>query len=245
MRRFNRKWLLVIPVILLLALGGFVVWASSTPAPMPEALAALVTDDAVNVETGSPLQFMPKPAQADTALIFYPGGKVDPRSYAPMAHALAAQGYLVVIPPMPLNLAVFGINAADGIIAAHPEIEHWALGGHSLGGSMAARYAQAHPDTVQGLALLASYPDIDLSTYALDAVVLYGSNDGLATVEKVESTRAFLPSTAQFIEIAGGNHAQFGWYGDQSGDNPASISREEQQTQTIDAIAALLARLGE
>ncbi|MCC6804826.1 MAG: alpha/beta hydrolase [Anaerolineae bacterium] len=245
MRRLNRRWLLLIPVILLLALGGFVVWASSTPAPMPEALVALVTDDPANVETGSVLQFMPKPASATVGLIFYPGGKVDPRSYAPMAHALAARGYLVVIPPMPLNLAVFGIHAADGVIAAHPEIEHWALGGHSLGGSMAARYTQAHPDTVRGLALLASYPDIDLSTYALDVVVLYGSNDGLATVEKVESARALLPATAQFVEIAGGNHAQFGWYGDQSGDNAATISREAQQAQTIDAVAALLARLGQ
>lgn len=245
MRRFNRKWLLLLPFILVIAAGGFVVWAASTPAPMPEAMAALVTDDAVNVETENWLQFMPADGAADTGLIFYPGAKVDPRSYAPMAHALAAQGYLVVIPPMTLNLAVFSINAADGVIAAHPEIQHWALGGHSLGGSMTARYVQAHPDSVEGLALLASYPDIDLSGYALDAVVIYGSNDGLATVEKVEATRSLLPASAQFIEIEGGNHAQFGWYGDQAGDNAATISREEQQTQTVSAVAALLAGLGE
>jgi pimeloyl-ACP methyl ester carboxylesterase len=228
-----------------LAAGGFVLWASSTPAPLSQALAALQSDAEVRVETDPWLQFIPLASTADTGLVFYSGGRVDARAYAPLARELAAQGYYVAIPPMTLNLAVFSINAADAVIAAHPEIEHWALGGHSLGGSMAARYAQAHPDTVEGLALLASYPDIDLISYALDAVVIYGSLDGLATVEKVESTRSMLPQSVQWVLVEGGNHAQFGWYGDQAGDNPATISREAQQAETTAAIAAMLGRLSE
>ncbi|MEP7292958.1 MAG: alpha/beta hydrolase [Chloroflexota bacterium] len=244
MLRFNRKWLLLLLLIPVIAAAGFVVWASSTPAPMPEALASLQSDANVNVQTDWMLEFAPTANEADVGLIFYPGAKVDARSYAPMAHALAQQGYLVVFPPMTLNLAVLSINAADAVIAAHPEIAHWALGGHSLGGSMAARYVQAHSE-IEGLLLLASYPDIDLSGYPLDAAVVYGSLDGLATVEKVESTRNLLPASAQWTLIDGGNHAQFGWYGDQAGDKPATISREAQQAQTIAAAAALLGQLGQ
>ncbi|MBI1260068.1 MAG: alpha/beta hydrolase [Chloroflexi bacterium] len=240
MRRFNRKWLLVIPIILIVAVAGFVVWAGSAAAPMPEALAALQSDSAVTVKTDGLLEFIPTANQSDVGLIFYPGAKVDPRAYAPMAHALAAQGFLVEIPSMTLNLAIFSINAADPIIAAHPEIKHWALGGHSLGGSMAARYVQGNAQKVDGLLFLASYPDIDLSQLPLKVSVIYGSLDGLATVEKVESTRALLPASTEWVKIEGGDHAQMGWYGAQAGDNPASISREDQQQQVIDAAAVLL-----
>lgn len=241
MRSWSRRWLLLLLLVPIVAAGGFVVWASSTPAPMPAALAALQSDAAVRVTAD--LQFTPLAAAASTGLIFYPGGRVDPRSYAPLAHALAAQGYFVAIPTMPLNLAVFGINAADGVIAAHPEIRRWAVGGHSLGGSMAARYVQGEPAKVAGLLLLASYPDIDLSKLPLDVVVLYGTLDGLATVEKVEAARGLLPASTEWLKIDGGNHAQMGWYGAQAGDNDATISREAQQAQVLDAAAALLERL--
>jgi pimeloyl-ACP methyl ester carboxylesterase len=177
-------------------------------------------------------------------LIFYPGAKVDARAYAPMAHALAERGFLVEIPAMTLNLAIFSINAADPVIAAHPEIQHWAIGGHSLGGSMAARYAQKHSDKIEGVLLLASYPDVDLSELPLKAAVIYGSLDGLATVDKVEAARdLLLPNETQWVKIEGGNHAQMGWYGVQAGDNEASISREDQQKQIIDASASLLSSL--
>ena len=244
MRRFKRRWLLLLLLIPVIAVGGFVLWVSAVPAPLPEALVALESDADVNVRVNGTLEFTPAAAEANTGLILYPGAKVDPRSYAPMAHTLAEQGYLVVIPPMTLNLAIFSINAANAVIAAHPEIEHWGVGGHSLGGSMAARYVQAHPN-VEGLVLLASYPDIDLSGYALDAIVIYGSRDGLATVEKIEAARSLLPISAQWVLIEGGNHAQFGWYGDQAGDNPATISRNDQQAQTIAAVSGLLGRLGD
>jgi pimeloyl-ACP methyl ester carboxylesterase len=241
-RKFNRRWLLLLLLIPILASGAFVLWAEDSAAPMPEALAALQSDSSVTVTNSGTLEFIPTDPSG-VGLIFYPGAKVDARAYAPLAHALAAQGYLVIIPSMPLNLAVFDINAADPIIAAHLEITHWAIGGHSLGGSMAARYVQAQPANVDGLLLLASYPDIDLSSLPLDATVIYGTLDGLATVEKVDSTRAFLPASAQWVEIEGGNHAQMGWYGAQAGDNEATISREAQQAQVVNAASALLNRL--
>ena len=243
MRKVTRRWLWLLLILPVIAVVGFVIWASITPAPMPKAEAALQSDDLVRVETDTWLQFVPISGEARAGLIFYPGGRVDPRSYAPMAHALAAEGYLAVITFMPLNLAVFGINQADGVIAAHPEIAHWAVGGHSLGGSMAARYVQGAPSKVDGLLLLASYPDVDLSQLALDVVVVYGTRDGLATVEKVEGARSLLPASTEWIEIEGGNHAQFSWYGDQVGDNTAEISHEQQQAQVIDAGISLLKRV--
>jgi len=186
----------------------------------------------VTVQTGKWLVFTPADnLPVKTGFIFYPGGRVDYRAYAPMASALAANGYLVVIPRMPLNLAVFGIDLASDVIAAHSEISSWTIGGHSLGGSMAASYVYEHPDQIDGLVLLASYPaeSNDLSGYAGSVLSISGELDGLATPEKIAQSVGLLPDNTQWVNIEGGNHAQFGWYGDQKGDNLADISREEQQ----------------
>ena len=171
-------------------------------------------------------------------MIIYPGGRVDPRSYAPMAHALAGEGYLSIIVPMPLNLAVFNPGAALDVMAAFPEITNWAVGGHSLGGAMAANFVRNHLPVLDGLFLWAAYPASgdDLSGLEVDVVSIYGTLDGLMTGAEVEASRMLLPADTVWVPIEGGNHAQFGWYGDQPGDNPATISREEQQAQTIDAM---------
>jgi acetyl esterase/lipase len=209
---------------------------------MPEALAALQTDPQVTVTTDPWLVFQPTDQTPTTGLIIYPGGRVDPRAYAPAARAIAAQGYLVVIVPMPLNLAVLGSGRAAAVIQAYPDIQHWVIGGHSLGGSMAALYADKHRDQINGLALLASYPasSNDLSDSTIKVTSIYGTQDGLATKDKIDASRGLLPADTTWISIEGGNHAQFGWYGDQPGDNPATISRQEQQAQIIQAIVDLL-----
>jgi dienelactone hydrolase len=240
-----KKWLWLLLLLPVLAVGGFVLWAERTPAPMPEALAALAPDSTVDVINDRWLVFSPAGGKVVTGLILYPGGRVDPRSYAPAARKIAAQGYLVVVVPMPLNLAVFSPNAADEVIEAFSGVSVWAIGGHSLGGSMAARYAYGYPSQVQGLVLWASYPDAsnDLSDRDLQATSVYGTLDGLATPEKIAASRALLPPTTTWVAIEGGNHAQFGWYGSQSGDNPAAIGREEQQEQIVRATLQLLQSL--
>ena len=146
---------------------------------------------------------------------------------------------------MPLNLAVFGANAAADVTAAYPDIEHWAIGGHSLGGAMAAKYAFDNPGAMAGLVFWASYPagSNDLSGADIAVSSIYGSNDGVATPDQVLAAKPLLPANTAWVEITGGNHAQFGWYGPQEGDNPATISREEQQAQTVAATAALLAAM--
>jgi dienelactone hydrolase len=144
--------------------------------------------------------------------------------------------------PMPLNLAVFGANRAASVIQTYPDIQNWVIGGHSLGGSMAALYADKHRDQINGLALLASYPasSNDLSDSTIKVTSIYGTQDGLATKDKIDASRGLLPADTTWISIEGGNHAQFGWYGDQPGDNPATISRQEQQAQIIQATLDLL-----
>jgi len=244
MRTFKRV-VLIIVLILAVATAGFLVWAYTPQAAMPEALTALQSDSQVQVTEEGWIVFEPTGTQPDTGLILYPGGRVDPRAYAPIARAIAQQGYLVVIVPMPLNLAVFGAGAAEEVIAAYPQIQQWAIGGHSLGGAMAANFAKSHGDEVDGLALWAAYPasSDDLSSSGLQVVSMYGTRDGLATGEKINASRPLLPVDTTWTPIAGGNHAQFGWYGEQGGDNPAEISRTDQQTQIVAATIALLESL--
>lgn len=237
--------LLAISGLLAVLLLGFVAWGSTPAQPMPEALSALQSTPQVTVTTGKWLTFQPAAMQPSTGFIFYPGGRVDYRAYAPAALAIAEKGYLVVIPHMPLNLAVLNPGAAAGVIAAHPEISHWAVGGHSLGGSMAANFVYTHPGAVDGLVLWASYPAAsnNLSQAGLRVLSISGTLDGFSTLEKIAASRSLLPANTVWAAIPGGDHAQFGWYGLQSGDNPATISREEQQQQIVQATLSFLESL--
>jgi dienelactone hydrolase len=244
MRKFLR-----IPVLILALMGiitgVFVIWGSTPAKPMSEALAALQSDAQITVTTGKWLVFSPAASGSTTGFIIYPGGRVDYRAYAPQAHAIAIQDNLVVIVQMPLNLAVFNPNAAEAVMAAYPEIKHWGVGGHSLGGSMAANFAHSHPALVQGLVLWASYPSSsdNLSQSGVKVLSISGTLDGLSTPAKIEASHALLPDDTVWVLIEGGDHGQFGWYGPQAGDQPASISREEQQVQIVQATAAFLKSL--
>jgi len=232
-------------IIFLLIAVIFIFWALTVNPIMPEAEKALAGDAQVQVSDGEWLVFQPAGQFPETGLIFYPGGRVDYRAYAPYARAVAAQGYQVVIVRMPLNMAVFNSGAAGDVMDAYPGIQQWAVGGHSLGGSMAANFAAQFPTRVAGLVLLASYPANadDLSSSALKVVSIYASNDGLATGGKVTASRSLLPESTRFVLIEGGNHAQFGDYGAQGNDGAAEINRAEQQAQAVAATVSLLESL--
>ena len=176
----------------------------------------LQSSQAVTVDNSQWLAFIPiQDPPSNTGFILYPGGHVSYKSYAPVAYKLAEKGVMVVIVPMPLNLAVLDPGAAGDVMQAYPEIKDWVVGGHSLGGAMAANYVYNHPEQVRGLVLWASYPaeSNDLSKFALPVISIYGSLDGMATGEKLKNTKPLLPSDTQYMEIMGGNHAQMGWYG--------------------------------
>jgi dienelactone hydrolase len=237
--------LIFISALLVVVSGAFLIWAGNPMEVMPEARAALQGSPAVSVEQADWLVFHPSHING-TGLILYPGARVDVQSYAPQALQIASQGYLVVIVPMPLNMAVFDINAADAVLKAFPEVQRWAIGGHSLGGAMAAQYLATHPDEIEGLVLWASFPasNNDLSKFPVKVTSISASLDAFSTPGKIEASRPILPADTTWVVIEGGNHSQFGWYGLQPGDNPATITREEQTHQIVDATIALLASLG-
>ena len=238
--RWLRLTLISLLTILLLGVAGFTIWAYIGGSAMPEAIAALQSTTEVTVTQDELIIFVPQSNTPTSGFIFYPGGRVDARAYAPMAQAIAAQGHVVVILPMPLLLAFFGINRGDRAIARFPEITNWSVAGHSLGGVAAAIYVERHPD-IEGLALWASYPNGSLAERdALKVVSIYGTNAGLISQEGIDNKRVLLPPQTKYVPIDGGNHAQFGWYGPQGGDNEAELSRTEQMAQIVAATLTIL-----
>jgi len=177
------------------------------------------------------------PGNAKTALILYPGGKVEHRAYEMLALRIADEGILCIVPKMPFNLAVFGINRAERYITAHPEIEHWYVGGHSLGGSMAAGFAAKHVPMVDGLVLLASYAVDDISSLPLKVLSITAGNDTVLSRESYEKYKTNLPEGFTELVIEGGNHAGFASYGAQKGDGTATLTAAEQQAAVAEAVA--------
>jgi len=169
-------------------------------------------------------------------VIFYPGGKVEAESYAPLMEALAERNILSVLVSMPGNLAVLDMDAAEGIQEMFPEVEEWYMAGHSLGGSMAASYLGKTEEMFDGLIMLASYSTEDLSGSGLDVLSVYGDRDGVLDMKKYEENKIHLPDNFTEYIIEGGCHAYFGDYGPQDGDGDPSKSVEEQIRETADII---------
>ena len=181
-----------------------------------------------------------EPEGATKGLIFYPGGKVEYRAYIPLMQACAEEGILCVLVEMPFNLAVLDVNAADGIQREYPEIEDWYIGGHSLGGSMAASYLAGHTEDYEGLILLGSYSTADLSDTDLEVLSVFGSEDQVMNREKYDENKSNLPTDFTETVIEGGCHAYFGMYGAQEGDGTPTITNEEQIRITVENIVKVM-----
>lgn len=253
LKKIWKRLLITLLLSLAAGAGAFVWWANDAAAPGSAALAALETDSQVVViEKDGYTLFYPAVREPATptdqnrhkiGFIFYPGGRVDYRAYAPVLKQIAAQGYPVYLVPVALNLAFFDIDAAAPVIRDNPEIGAWVVGGHSLGGVAASIFAARTPE-VDGIVYWAAYPaDDTLKQAGLPTLSISGMRDGLAPPEKIAQYKPLMPANALFVAIQGGNHAQFGDYGPQSGDNPASIAPEAQWQQIADATAAFLATL--
>ena len=205
--------------------------------PALEAIAHPAQDITVSEEEDR-IIFTPENPRA--GLIFYPGGKVQYESYAPLIEACAEQGLLCVLLQMPGNLAVLDVNAAEGIPEEYPAIESWYMGGHSLGGSMAASYLSSHPDDFEGLILLAAYSTEDLKDSGLSVLSVYGSEDGVMNRDSYEAYRENFPADFTEFIIPGGCHAYFGCYGAQKGDGAPEITNEEQIQLTAEAVGKFI-----
>ena len=232
-RKLN-KWICLIPIVaILLSTIVFLVYTELYYHADESALEALKSDDAVNVIKTDYGWLFDGPSETD-AIIFYPGGKVEETAYAPLLHGLAVQGMDVCLVKMPFRLAVFGKNKADQVMAQY-DYDHWYICGHSLGGAMAADYAAEHNSLISGVFMLAAYPTKQLNEN-LRCAIIYGSEDGVLNMEKLEKADQYLPDSSVKVVIEGGNHAQFGNYEKQRGDGIATISSEEQQKRTIESI---------
>ena len=173
--------------------------------------------------------------EAEKGFIFYPGAKVEEKAYEPILNQIKEEVCCILV-KMPFHLAVLNPDAAKEVIEDIPQIQKWYVGGHSLGGAMAAEFA-AYDKRVQGLILLAAYPTKELND--IPVLSLYGSEDGVLNMEKYTSSIG-LASDVTEILIEGGNHAQFGNYGEQSKDKQARISAEEQWRETAEQIITFI-----
>ena len=176
----------------------------------------------------------------EQALVFYPGAKVDHLAYAPLMKRLAEKGIDCFLIEMPYHMAIFGKDKAEGLMEKYA-YENWYVGGHSLGGAMAASYASEHLEELDGAVLLAAYPTQSLDREGFRVLSLYGSEDGVLNMEKLEEGEQYMPEGAVLHCIEGGNHAWFGSYGEQKGDNEAAISHEDQWEETAEWILELTA----
>jgi hypothetical protein len=216
--------------IIIIGVLGMLVWSKTGtyPARMV-ALSALESTDRITITQDKWIVFEPV-EETETGLIFYPGGLVEPTAYAPILHQIAEEGVLVIITPMPLNLAIINTGAANAVIDAYPQISTWILAGHSLGGASAAIFAENNPERIDAIALWDSYPpdSADLSDNTFSVISIYSTTNNFPNTKNFNDKKHLLPADTIFIGIEGANHAQFGDYGPQKGDVVASMSLAEQ-----------------
>ena len=237
-------------ILIVLSIGviGLAWWLVPSSALEP-ALSAMNSDTSVTVtETADQIVMQPTGAASDVGVFFQPGARVDARAYAAVLRPLAEAGHIVVIPKQPFGIAFLSTGAFGSARAGHPPVSRWVVGGHSLGGTVAAMDAQsfagASTDPVVGLLFFASYPANDLS--GLDARVLSisGTNDGLATPEKIGESKASLPADARYLVVEGGVHSFFGDYGPQSGAGEPAISQDAARAEISAASVAFVDSFG-
>ena len=232
------RWRIIAPSALILLLLICVIAYKLIDYPADEtAMRFMQPDETVSVTETAYGWLFDGPSE-DTAWIFYPGGGVEETAYAPLLHALAEQGMDVCLMKLRLRMAFFDEEAAEAALRAH-DYSKWYIGGHSLGGVIAASYAAKHSDRFSGVILLASYPIHQLPD-TLTELLVVGSEDHVINWKRMQKARSFAP--AHYVEhiIEGGNHALFGSYGAQRGDGTAAITAQDQVRETVRTIVSHL-----
>ena len=240
-RRIRIGLVAALLVIVLVAVA-FLVWANIVMQGDRDRSIEVWTDKGVEVtSTEHSVVMAPAGVASETGLVFIPGAKVDPYAYMyKLAGIVERTGATIVITKPTLNLAFFDQRPLTTFTADAPGVDRWFVGGHSLGGVRACMLAD--DPAVTGLILFGSYCANDLADSGLEVLSISGSRDGLTTPEKIADARPLLPTDATFVAIEGLNHAGFGDYGTQPGDNSATIPTDQQRDEITDALAAVLTR---
>lgn len=213
------------------------------------------------LETHDYLLIKPISGELKTGLMFIPGGLVDPRAYIKSFERFTLDHQMpVLILKVRSNLAVFNSRQARRVRNEFKD-KKWYIGGHSLGGVVAAMSVGQEPDSYEGLFLQGSYSITDLSHWDEPVFSFIAENDGLIDSTAFEENEPHLPEgiyidspyslglgdthgKTVYYTIKGGNHAQFGNYGEQEGDLQAEISAKKQQSEFFNVLTILMRNNG-
>jgi pimeloyl-ACP methyl ester carboxylesterase len=226
---------------LLIGIVAFVIWANAPMQPEAGPLAAVRSDSALTLsESADGVVLTPRHPDG-TGLVYIAGARVDPAAYADKLSGIADAGVTVVIARPILNFAIFEVRPLSTFEGLAPKVTTWYVGGHSLGGVRACQYAaDAAPGTIAGLVIFGSYCSVDLSHSSLPVLTLSATRDGLSTPAKIAAAAHLLPSTARLVKLPGADHAQFGDYGAQPGDNSATASDSQVKREITSAVLAFI-----
>ena len=236
-------------IVAVLAVGMYAYLSITTvrnnAAPAAEALAAMENDAQVTIAYDDYLTLTPAATAPRTGIVFYPGAYCDIRGYTAVWKEIAAQGYLVVIPKMPFDFAIFAPNAADDVRAAHPEIEQWIIAGHSMGGAMAGVYADNNRANLAGVIVFDSYPPGSNSLADADLPILLFERarlDGSRSQKFIDNAKLY-PESAELNLIPGAQHMYYGSFdgGAYQEEWEPGIERDAMQKIVINGITAWLA----
>jgi hypothetical protein len=241
--RWVRRMIFVLATATLLASIWLLIWARLIIPADRSARFALDSDDVIIVSKDEWIGFRPRDVDPIIGIIFYPDKKAEPAGYAPVLRELAARGFLVVMTPMPLNLALLAPDRARRVMSRFNDIQRWVIAGHGLGGTTAALFAERHADKLGGLMLWASSPALftDLSEVPVPVISIYATADELTPVLDIERSQKRLPADTSYVAIQGGDHWRFGDFSPAT--DTATISRDRQQAAALDAAQAFLERL--
>lgn len=236
----SKRIAIAILVFLMILIGFCIVYVNDYYRADSKAIAEYEVENVVTKKVLKDDTIVYEGEVVNAGLIFYPGGKVEYTAYEPLMKSLASEGVLCMLVRMPFNLAVLDVNAADGLQELYPEIEEWYIGGHSLGGSMAASHLSKNLSEYEGIVLLGSYSTVDLSKTDVDVLSISGSEDKVLNHEKYLEYKENLPDDFAELVVEGGCHAYFGMYGKQEGDGTPEISNAEQINITTEAIMEMI-----
>jgi hypothetical protein len=195
------------------------------------------------------------------AVALIQGGLVAPERYRWLAVHLASLGIAVALPEATLDLAVAEpANGALALDALREASAPWgllpglaldggpsAVGGHSLGGVVAAQHWAADP-AVDGLFLLASYPapgdPVEAAQAGRPVLALVGTADAVSEPVEIAEEMARFDGPVWLGEIAEMNH--FAWTdeprpGEIGRDGPVRGDLDEQRRSAQHALDLYLA----